>query len=296
MIKHVTAVIRAAMLDGQRSRRAGRVEPVPAGLVRASLVIAAAVALAMAASPGLAQATALKPGNRIDDALRPSAAAAPGSGWSVTPSPNPRARNGLLYAVSCPTTSVCTAVGLHVRESGLGVTLAERRNGGVWTAQSTPNPAGAASSVLFGVSCSSDSACTGVGQFVTRSGAQRTLAERWNGSSWAIQPTPNPASRSSRLFGVACPTANSCTAVGGGELEAPGGTVGWYPLAYPASYGATGGAVQRTERGHLHGGGVVRRGRRLREQLRYRRDLGRAVERQHLGGPAHPEPLRHAIQ
>ena len=219
MIKHVTAVIRAAMLDGQRSRRAGRVEPVPAGLVRASLVIAAAVALAVAASPGLAQATALKPGNRIDDALRPSAAAAPGSGWSVTPSPNPRARNGLLYAVSCPTTSVCTAVGLHVRESGLGVTLAERRNGGVWTAQSTPNPAGAASSVLFGVSCSSDSACTGVGQFVTRSGAQRTLAERWNGSSWAIQPTPNPASRSSRLFGVACPAANSCTAVGGANSK-----------------------------------------------------------------------------
>jgi len=39
------------------------------------------------------------------------------SGWSITPSPNPRAGNGLFGAaqgpaVSCPTTSVCTAVGL----------------------------------------------------------------------------------------------------------------------------------------------------------------------------------------
>jgi hypothetical protein len=118
-------------------------------------------------------------------------------------------------AVSCPTTSVCTAVGLHVRESGLGVTLAERRSGGVWAVQSTPNPAGAAASALNGVSCSSVSACTAVGQFTAGSGVQRTLAERWNGSSWVIQHTPNPArSPVSRLFAVACPAADRCTAVG----------------------------------------------------------------------------------
>jgi hypothetical protein len=145
---------------------------------------------------------------------------APGSGWSITPTPNPRAGNGLFGAafgpaVSCPTTSVCTAVGLHVRGSGLGVTLAERRSGGTWTVQPTPNPPGAAASALNGVSCSSGSACTGVGQFVTTSGAQRTLAERWNGSSWRIQPTPNPAgSPSSRLSAVACPATGTCTAVG----------------------------------------------------------------------------------
>jgi hypothetical protein len=95
------------------------------------------------------------------------------------------------------------------------VTLAERRSGGTWTVQSTPNPPGAAASALNGVSCPSSSACTGVGQFVTKSGAQRTLAERWNGRVWRIQPTPNPAgSSSSRLFAVACPAAGTCTAVG----------------------------------------------------------------------------------
>src|SRR5215831_9369519 len=75
---------------------------------------------------------------------RASAPAGAPRGWSVTPSPNPRAANGALNAVSCPTTSVCMAVGLHVRESGLGVTLAEQRRGSIWTVQSTPNPRGAA--------------------------------------------------------------------------------------------------------------------------------------------------------
>jgi hypothetical protein len=103
---------------------------------------------------------------------------------------------------------------LHVRASGLGVTLAERRrSGGRWTVQSTPNPPGAAASALNGVSCPSSSACTGVGQFVTKSGAQLTLAERWNGRVWRIQPTPNPA-RASTLLAVACPAADTCTAVG----------------------------------------------------------------------------------
>jgi hypothetical protein len=60
MIKRLAGVITAAFVRGQRSRRAGRVAPVPAVLVRASLAIAASVALAVAASPGPAQATVPK--------------------------------------------------------------------------------------------------------------------------------------------------------------------------------------------------------------------------------------------
>jgi hypothetical protein len=180
------------------------------GLIRGALAIGAAVVLLGPAVGGAAQASVMPAAS--------ASAAVPG--WSITPSPNPRAANGLFGAavgpaVSCPTTSVCTAVGAHVRESGLGVTLAERRSAGVWRVQSTPNPRGAAASALNGVSCPSGSACTAVGQFVAGSGAQRTLAERWNGRSWRIQPTPNPAgSPLSRLFAVACPAADACTAVG----------------------------------------------------------------------------------
>jgi hypothetical protein len=42
-----------------------------------------------------------------------------------------------------------------------------------------------------------------------------TLAERWNGSGWEIQPTPNPAGATDlNLAGVSCPTRRACTAVG----------------------------------------------------------------------------------
>jgi hypothetical protein len=181
------------------------------GLIcRATVAAGAAVALLGPAVGAAAQAT-------MTPAVSASAAV---PGWSITPSPNPRAGNGGLNTVSCPTTSVCTAVGLHVRASGLGVTLAERRSGGRWTAQRTPNPPGAAASALNGVSCPSGSACTAVGTFAVKSGARLTLAERWNGSSWRIQPTPNPAgSPFSILAAVACPAADSCTAVGASNSE-----------------------------------------------------------------------------
>jgi hypothetical protein len=38
-----------------------------------------------------------------------------------------------------------------------------------------------------------------VGEFFVNSGAQLTLAERWNGSTWAIQSTPNPSGHSRSL-------------------------------------------------------------------------------------------------
>jgi len=44
-------------------------------------------------------------------------------------------------------------------------------------------------------------------------GRARTLAERWNGASWTIQPTPNRAA-GAELRGVSCPSASTCTAVG----------------------------------------------------------------------------------
>jgi hypothetical protein len=209
-------------------------------MVRASLAGIAAAALAVAAFPAPAGAKVFERGGQAAGRALP--AAVPGSGWSITPSPNPRAGNGFLNGLSCPTTSVCTAVGAHVSESGLGVTLAERRSGGTWAVQSTPNPPAAASSALNGVSCSSASACTAVGEFFVKSGAQRTLAERWNGGSWQIQPTPNPAgSPASILVAAACPAADACTAVGTSNsklLVERWGGAGWQIQPAPVPAGA----------------------------------------------------------
>ena len=45
-----------------------------------------------------------------------------------------------------------------------------------WSIQTTPNPAGGSGSILNGVSCTSASACTAVGN-----SSNGTLAEGWNG-------------------------------------------------------------------------------------------------------------------
>jgi hypothetical protein len=70
------------------------------------------------------------------------------------------------------------------------------------------------------VDCTGPSACLAAG-----SSDQGTLAERWDGSTWTVDPTPN-APGGGQLFGVACPAPTACTAIGftftsgGGELLA----------------------------------------------------------------------------
>jgi hypothetical protein len=139
-----------------------------------------------------------------------------GSSWAIQPTPNPAgATQSVLSGVSCTAATACTAVGYYVESDGTPVTLAERWNGSSWAIQPTPNPTGATQSLLSGVSCTAATACTAVGDYLNSSGAFVTLAERWNGSSWAIQPTPNPAGATSdALSGVSCSAAGACTAVG----------------------------------------------------------------------------------
>ena len=65
------------------------------------------------------------------------------------------------------------------------------------------------------MSCSAASACTAVGFYRGSSGAVVTLAERWDGTSWTVQTTPNPTGSSeSTLARVSCGSASACTAVG----------------------------------------------------------------------------------
>jgi hypothetical protein len=138
-----------------------------------------------------------------------------GTAWAIEPTPSPPgARDSVLSAVSCTAVAACTATGGYTNSSGVPVTLAERWNGTAWAIQPTPNPAGARSISLGGVSCSTASACTATGTYTNSSGVPVTLAERWNGTAWAIQPTPNPAgATASFLGGVSCSTASACTAV-----------------------------------------------------------------------------------
>jgi hypothetical protein len=128
------------------------------------------------------------------------------SAWKVQATPNPKPERGSLSAVSCTSSTSCRAV---------GGTLAEAWNGITWKAQTTPKPAGGTSPDLTGVSCTAANACEAVGDYSDSSGDQVTLAERWNGTKWSVQTTPNPIGATfSYLYGVSCGAVNACEAVG----------------------------------------------------------------------------------
>src|SRR5262249_55335171 len=111
--------------------------------------------------------------------------------------------------------TACAAVGAYQNAVGVGVTLAEVWDGVSWTVQPTPNPAGATSSELIDVTCVSSSQCIAVGDYFNAAGVDVALVETWNGASWTIQPTPNPAGATATLLRrVSCTTATACTAVG----------------------------------------------------------------------------------
>lgn len=131
-----------------------------------------------------------------------------GSNWTLESTPSVTG-GASLDAVSC-VSGECTATG-----QGNTATLAESWNGTTWTLQSTPTPVGAYVSVLYGVSCPAATSCTAVGHYVSASGADLTLAEQWNGSTWTRQAAPTPAGTVG-LSSVSCPASTACTAVGPG--------------------------------------------------------------------------------
>jgi hypothetical protein len=138
--------------------------------------------------------------------------------WSVqaTPSHPTGSTTAVLSGVACPSARVCLAVGSLTIGTSPTYVLAERWNGTSWTAQPIPNPAGPTNPVLSAISCTSVSACTAVGWYTGSAGQTVPLAERWNGTKWAIQATPVPSDGyDPGLTGVSCASATACTAVGG---------------------------------------------------------------------------------
>jgi lysophospholipase L1-like esterase len=82
-----------------------------------------------------------------------------GTSWTVTKAPEP----ANLYAVACPSTSACVAVGYHGDDSGNFYGMVFAGAGTSWTVTETPLPANATVKYAFAeldaVACSSASAC-----------------------------------------------------------------------------------------------------------------------------------------
>ena len=142
-----------------------------------------------------------------------------GTSWSVVATPNSAASPySRLFAVSCPTNTSCYAVGSFASSSG-DQTLMEHWDGTSWTIIASPNPLDSTSLSMNGVSCGSDASCNAVGREGT-SGADKTLVEHWDGTSWSVVASPNPGGATSiSLSGVSCPSATSCNAVGSADAQ-----------------------------------------------------------------------------
>ena len=78
---------------------------------------------------------------------------------------------------------------------------------------------GSTSALLNSVSCTAANACTTVGSYVDRSGNEVTLAERWNGKTWKIQPMPNPTGSTRASLSAISWTAKACIAVGSSDAS-----------------------------------------------------------------------------
>ena len=140
-----------------------------------------------------------------------------GTRWRLQTAPAPAGATASgLSGVSCAAADACTAVGAYTSQTGQVLNMAQQWNGTSWHLQAIPSPGGTSSSRLFTISCTAASACTAVGEYFSSSaGATLPLAERWNGSRWAIQATPSPASTTlAGLQAVSCTAADACAAVG----------------------------------------------------------------------------------
>ncbi len=156
-----------------------------------------------------------------------------GTSWRLQATPAAGIRSWFT-GVSCSSPNACIAVGYYWPGLyGNTSPLAEAWNGMSWHAQKVPFPTGSNTGVFAAVSCTKGDACTATGTgFGAKSGP--TLAERWNGKTWRVQPTPNPANyRTSfgevSLNGVSCTSTTACTA--SGEYS-PGGSAGYFLEAW----------------------------------------------------------------
>src|SRR5262249_34026564 len=130
--------------------------------------------------------------------------------WSRQSVPAPQNPSGQGFAVACPSSTSCLAVGFFINSVGHQQPLSGVLNGTSWTIKPVPLPSGATTGTLRAVSCTSATACTAVGGAGTSDFADQPLAVRWNGTSWTVQTVPNPSGEFEVSFdGVSCNAAAS---------------------------------------------------------------------------------------
>lgn len=138
-----------------------------------------------------------------------------GVAWSRVPSPNGAGFGGNeLLGVTCTSTQDCWAVG---HSTGMNMPLILHWDGMQWTLVFPPGNSALYDSELLAVSCPASSSCVAVGnQRFQSSPYEQTLAEHWDGNSWAFVATANVnhGPQTNVLSDVTCVSDSDCWAVG----------------------------------------------------------------------------------
>jgi hypothetical protein len=134
---------------------------------------------------------------------------------------------GNLNAVSCTSSSSCTAVGNTAANAGspsetaLGGPLIEHYNGSRWSSQSGANPAAVAP--LGAIACVSSTYCVAGGYYETKEGFEYAFAEGIGHGGWRSVPIATPHGAVVAISGMSCVSATWCALIGdtGISISAP---------------------------------------------------------------------------
>jgi hypothetical protein len=103
-----------------------------------------------------------------------------GKVWAAQPVPHPKGQpDSSLTAVACSTARACAATGEYFAERGRIYTFADSWNGRTWVLRPTVNPSEDNNS-LFGVACTSATACTAAGGYAGPESVSLSLIERYS--------------------------------------------------------------------------------------------------------------------
>ena len=174
---------------------------IAATAVAAASLISAGVTQPAFAAAGGPETTFGAPHAQAASTAAGAGGAATGSIWKVEATVNPQGTapnptNSTLGSVSATGPGEAWAAGTFADQQALDHPLAEHRSGSTWTRVPVPQPAGQ-QALLNAVDDLSPGDAWAVGtSFSGGVGATPgglTLIEHWNGTSWSIVPSPNPA-------------------------------------------------------------------------------------------------------
>lgn len=140
-----------------------------------------------------------------------------GANWSVvvdfngTSDPsNSYLVTGPLYAVACPSTSVCVAGGRNASGTAAQIlyTTASPTGAASWLNAALPSGV----RTIYGISCPSVSVCFAVGD--STSGAAAILQSGNGGVSWTSMTVPSNLGTVTGVYGISCASTTDCNAVG----------------------------------------------------------------------------------